>query len=60
MNKILIILGIILIAIVICVISDYVNEKYDKEKATEIEVFIFFFPIVIGLIYLFLCIMEVK
>lgn len=59
MNKILIILGIILISVVLCFIKDFVEKRYGIEKASEIMVFIIVFPFVISLLYWALQIMGV-
>ena len=51
MLKILFVLiGIITLSIFICLLQDFLFEKYDTEKANEILIFIIFFPIIIFLI----------
>lgn len=54
MIKILIIIGIIVFAFISCTIVDYIHEKYNKDKAIEISVFITFLPMIIFILWIFL------
>ncbi|MBR4672060.1 MAG: hypothetical protein IKO78_02520 [Bacilli bacterium] len=53
--KILIIVGMILVAILICIINDKLEEKFGTYKADEIMVFIWGLPAILFLIYIALC-----
>lgn len=48
----IIIVGLVLLSLLICIIQDKIKEKFDKEKAEEIIVFIWFLPIILFCVYI--------
>lgn len=54
MIKILFLVGMVLLAVAICMVQDYIFEKFGVETANNIIVFITGGPVILGLVWMFL------